>query len=91
MTFMTLKILLSKNTKVLLIIAFFSFFFLLPIFFNERPHTTFLAFEEGSVDFILRRKMASTTFSRKFNLNFCLSPFVVLFANSVEKLNNGRC
>ena len=57
MAFMTSKIFVFENAKVLLNLAHFLFFVLLPILINERSLTTLLALEEGSVEHNLRGKI----------------------------------
>ena len=56
---MSLKIIVFEKQKGILNFAVFFLFFvyLLPFHINERPQTTLLAFEQGSIEHILRRKI----------------------------------
>ena len=70
MAFMTLEIIVFEKKQVITILPFFSFlftcnlfllmskpmphFYLLNVLFKEKAYTTFLGFEKGSIDNILR-------------------------------------
>ena len=78
-----------KIQKYYLILLYFPLFIvnLLPIFINERLHTTLT--RKSQLNIFIEEKSGftpSTACSRKFQLSFCLlSPFVVLFVTAEKK------
>ena len=87
----------QKLKKLFFILPFSLFYvYLIPILINERPHTTLLAFEEGSIEYILRGKILLYGFDSIFSqvsieflfVSICCS--FCIFLQPRKKLNNDR-